>query len=148
MFSFGVIIAKTVEVVELHKMGEFKLSENDVLWYKTLGIYVEFKTVKLKTINVFLTFFLDCMMFAFSILLLALYTTHKKDALLIYRADVKTQYVLHPNFEKHHWIFCVISLAFLLLDCVFVQSVFQIFILSKPSFVIYFPRILILVNQH
>ena len=124
VLTFAAVVAKTVKVVELHKLGEFKLDESDVLWYKTLGIYVEFKTVKLKTINVFLTFFFDCMMFVFAILFLILYTTHKKDALLIYRADAKTQYVLHPNFEKHHWIFCVVALAFLLIDAIFVQSVF------------------------
>ena len=64
-----------------------------------------------------------------SVILAVVYSNHRKDSYLVYSKEETTQYLLHPYFEKHQEKLFAVSLIALTLSTIFIQSIFQLFIL-------------------
>ncbi len=72
--SIAVLIAKAVFIVDLHGQDDLlQLDPDDVLIYRTSGIYITIETSKIKVVNVFMSIFFDFMNMLLSAVLVILY---------------------------------------------------------------------------
>lgn len=100
--SIAVLVAKAVFIVDLHKQEDLLLLDpDDVLMYRTSGIYITIETSKMKVVNVFMSIFFDFMNMILSAVLVLLYGSQRKDVNMPLRADGIGSYLMNPSLEKH-----------------------------------------------
>lgn len=76
--AFAILVTKIVFLIDL-KGESFTLSEDDILLYRSSGIYIKSGETKLKAFNVFMSVFFDAVEVLLCILVTVLYGSHRKD---------------------------------------------------------------------
>jgi hypothetical protein len=76
-----------------------------------------------------MTVFFDAFMILFSVFLAVLYRSQRRDVIKLYTNDESTSYIMHPIFERIQEKICLAALIILGLSTIFLQTIFQGFIL-------------------
>lgn len=76
-----------------------------------------------------MTVFFDAFMILFSVFLTVLYRSQRRDVIKLYTNDESTSYILHPIFERIQEKLCLAALIILGFSTIFLQTIFQGFIL-------------------
>ena len=104
------------------------LTQDDIDFYNDFGLYI-INVAGINAIDSFNSYYYDIFEVILSILVTVVYRAHYNDVQRVTTTDETTSRLLHSYFNTHLDIICQLSLAALVVETIFLQTVIQAFIL-------------------